>query len=234
MLDQAFEALKTYDWGVEPKTLSPIDEAVVATHGDPAARQELESRLVAVLKSGVSRDAKDFVCRKLMVVGTASSVPALTELLAEKEHSHMARYALERIPAPEAAQALRDALAKLSGELKIGVIGSLGARGDVASVPSLVALLGDADAQVARSAALALGMTRKPEAANALRESKVSNGETQVAVIDACLACAEGLLAEGRKAEAMAMYKSLTGDEQPKHIRLAATRGMLACAGTKD
>ncbi len=38
MLDQAFEALKTYDWGTDRKALDPIDDAVVATHGDDAAR----------------------------------------------------------------------------------------------------------------------------------------------------------------------------------------------------
>ncbi len=34
---------------------SPIDDAVVATHGDAAARKELETRLAAVLKTGASR-----------------------------------------------------------------------------------------------------------------------------------------------------------------------------------
>ena len=28
MLDQAFDDLKTYDWGVDPKVLKPIDDAV--------------------------------------------------------------------------------------------------------------------------------------------------------------------------------------------------------------
>ena len=43
MLDQAFDALKTYDWGTDRKVLNPIDEAVVATHDDAAARKELET-----------------------------------------------------------------------------------------------------------------------------------------------------------------------------------------------
>jgi hypothetical protein len=98
----------------------------------------------------------------------------------------------------------------------------------------LVALLGDADAKVARSAALALGVIRQPDAASALREASVSDGEAKVALTDACLASAERLLADGQKAEALAIYKGLAGEDQPKHIRLAATRGMLACAGTKD
>ena len=39
MLDQAFEALKTYDWGQDIKVLAAIDEAVVATHGDAGRTQ---------------------------------------------------------------------------------------------------------------------------------------------------------------------------------------------------
>ncbi len=69
----------------------------------------------------------------------------------------MARYALERIPAPEAAQAMRDALPQLSGKLKVGVIGSLGVRQDAASVPALAALLGDADPAVALRSGLRPG-----------------------------------------------------------------------------
>ena len=234
MLDQAFEALKTYDWGADPKALNPIDEAIVATHDDAAGRKELEDRLAAVLKTDVSRDAKDFVCRKLRVIGSAASVPTLAELLPDKENSHMARYALERISAPEAAQAMRDALPKLEGELKTGVVGSLGVRKDVASVPALTALLGDTDVKVARSAALALGAIRAPEAVKALRDAKPESAESKIAVIDALLACAEELLAAGKRAEAMAIYKDFMGEDQPKHVRLAATRGMLACAGKKE
>jgi HEAT repeat protein len=168
------------------------------------------------------------------VIGTAAAVPALAELLPAKDSSHMARYALERIPVPEAAQAMRDTLPKLDNALKLGVMGSLGVRQDVASVPALVALLGDADVIVARSAALALGAIRAPEAARALREAKPEKIEAKIAVTDACLACAEGLLAAGKKGEAMAVYKAFIGEDQPKHIRLAATRGMLACAGKSD
>ncbi len=120
-LDKAFEALKTYDWGTDRKTMNPIDDAVVATYGDAAARKALEKRLAAVLGSGASRSAKDYVCRTLKTIGTAESVPALAALLPDKDLSHMARYALERIPAPEAAAAMRDALPGLSGALKAGV-----------------------------------------------------------------------------------------------------------------
>jgi HEAT repeat protein len=232
MLDQAFDALKTYDWGTDRKALNPIDDAAVAALGDSAAREELERRLAAVLSTPVSRDAKDFVCRKLMLIGTATSVPALAALLPEKDHSHMARFALERIPATAACQAMRTALPSLSGALKVGVIGSLGVRDDAAAcVPELAASLADSDAMVACAAAYALGDIRTLEAAQALAQAKPSVAQTKQAVTDARLSCAEGMLADGKKAEALAVYKSLAGDGQPKLVRLAATRGMLACAG---
>ena len=230
MLDAAFEALKQYDWGTDKAPLNPIEEAVTATYGKADARQDLENRLLAALKSDISRDAKDYVCRKLTIVGTAASVPILAELLADEDHSHMARYALERIPASEAAEALRDALPKVSGNVKIGVISSIGGRGDGAAVSALRQLVKDSDASVARAAATALGDIGNVEAAKALHEAKPSAAETKQAVIDARLTCAEALLADNNKAAAREIYKSLAGDDQAKLVRLAATRGMLACA----
>jgi HEAT repeat protein len=231
MLDQAFDALKSYDWGKDPAQLNPINEAVIASHGNDGARRELESRLAEVLKSNVSRSAKDYVCRKLMVVGTAASVPTLAALLGDKDLSHMARYALERIPVPEAGQALRDALSKVGGTLLVGVISSLGTRGENESVSVLAALVRGSDASVARAAAYALGDIRTPEATKALADAKSQSGPAAQAATDASFACAEALLRGGKKAEALAVYKSLNGADQPKHVRLAATRGMLAAAG---
>src|SRR4029079_16929930 len=127
MLANAFEALKTYDWGTDMATLTPIEEAVVAAHGVAKATADLENQLIAALKEAMSRDAHDYVCRKLSIIGTAASVPALAALLSHADRSHMARYALQRIHAPEAGDALRKALSQLNGNLKIGVIGSLGA-----------------------------------------------------------------------------------------------------------
>ncbi len=232
MLDQAFEALKTFDWGTNPAVLKPIEDAVVKTHGDAAARKELETKLAAVLKTEAPRDAKDYVCRKLMVIGTAESVPTLAALIPEKDLSHMGRYALERMPAPEAGQALRDALPKVSGPLKVGVISSLGVRREAESVPALGALLGDSDAAIACAAAFALGDIRSPAAAKALSESKPT-GAARLAATDASMACAEAILAGGNKMEALAIYKGLSGDDLPKHVKLAAKRGMLACVGAK-
>jgi HEAT repeat protein len=251
-IDKAFEALKTYQWGTDRKVLTPIDDAIPETHGDAAAQKELETRLAAVLGSNLSRAAKDFACRKLTVIGTAASVPALASLLNDKDLSHMARYALERIEAPEAAQALRDALPSLKGKLKIGVIGSLGVRRDTAAIVALaealgtanatatgtalggdIGTLGSADLAVATAAATALGDIGTEQAVESLSRAMAATAVKQ-AVSDAMLASAERLLADGKKVAALGVYKQLLKGNPPKNVRLAATRGLLLVGGKKD
>jgi HEAT repeat protein len=230
MLADAFEALKRFDWGTDLGALAPIEDAVIAAHTDAAVSQDLENRLSGALKENLSRDAHGYVCRKLAIIGTAASVPTLAGQLSNKDHSHMARYALERINGPEAGASLRDALPTLTGNQKIGVIGSLGSRRDAAAVAPLGKLLHTDDPAVARAAALALGAIGTADAAAALQTAlPTANGDKQY-VIDALLSCAEALLAADRSADATALYKSLSGDQQPRLVRLAATHGLLACA----
>ncbi len=228
-VDKAIAALKTYDYGTERDTLKPIDEAVIASYGNTSARKDLEGKLVAVLGESVSRDAKDYCCRILRVVGSADCVPALAAMLDNKELAHSARYALQSIPDPAAGKALRDALPKSSGALKIGIIGSLGARRDVEAVAAMAECLNDTDEAIAQAAAHALGAIGSIDAAKALTDFAPKSGAlVRPAVIDARLECAEQLLKDGKKSEAFDIYKSLSGDEQSKHVRLAAKQGMLA------
>jgi HEAT repeat protein len=223
MLEQAFEALKTYDYGVDRHVLDPIDEAAVSTRNDPAARKDLESRLLAVLQSNAPRDARDYVCRQLRTVGTAASVPALEALLVEPDLSHMARYALERIPDSQAGQALERQFRKLNGLLKVGVISSLGTRGQGVSL--LRPLLQDFDEAVARAAAIALGCIASVDANKALGSARPRPALADV-FADASMACAEKLLAAGHAKEAKATYQRLLKSGLPALIRTAAERGL--------
>jgi HEAT repeat protein len=233
-LDKAFETLKTYDWGDDPATLKPIDRAIIATHDDTAARKALEKRLVNTLTSGVSRSAQDYICRRLRVIGTTQSIKALVTLLPAENTSHIARYALERIPSEEAVEALRDALPKVGSKLKPGIIGSLGARRDEKSIAILSKHLSDSDILVAKAAAQSLGLIGTPTAAGKLSTfAKKASAKMKIPVADACLACAERLLANGQKSEAVALYKELQSDNQPSHVKAAAMKGMLTASMKK-
>ncbi len=233
-LDRSFDALKTYDWGSDRAALGAIDKAVAASNGNADAQKALEARLAAVLGTDVSGAAKDYVCRQLSLVGSAASVPALAPLLTDDKLSHMARYALERMSCPVSAKAMRDALAKTKGRVKVGVINSLGVRRDKDSVAALAALTGDSDKEIASAAAAALGSIGTADAAKILGDLlKKAPKELGLAVSDALLVCAERRLADGKKMEALMIYKSLSKSDQPKHVQLAAKRGLLAAMGKK-
>jgi HEAT repeat protein len=147
----------------------------------------------------------------------------------------MARFALERIAGPASLAALRDALPKVKGALKAGVIESLGARRDGACVDVLTGLADNGDQTIAFAAINTLGKIGTPVAGTALGSivKKAPDALKPIAA-DACLACAECLAADGKKADAMLLYKGLSSDDQPKHVRLAAVRGLLAAAGKKE
>lgn len=184
---------------------------------------------IDVLKSDASQEQKSQACIKLSVNGPVEAVPVLAELLLDEKLSHMARYALEPMPYPEAGQALRDALGKTSGRLKVGVINSLAIRKDEQAIPLLIPLLVDADADVARASALALGGFATDDAQKALMIVLSQPNLAQVrfnAMCDGLFQCAETRAARNQKVEAIALYKTLL--ELPNtqtQLRTAALRG---------
>jgi HEAT repeat protein len=229
MLDQALESLKTYEWGIEPKAVQSIQNAVVASHGDTAARKKLESTLAEVLGTDLPRAAKDTVCRALKTIGTAHSVPALAKLLHDDELSHMARHALEANDSPEAVKALVGAIDKAPKKIKIGIISSLGARGVGVPVAPLAKALSDKDADISTAGALALGAIGSADAVKALGSAKV-NDTNKIAVCDAMLQCAENMLAHGKKSGAKAIYGTVLKIGPTEAAKIAADLGIKASA----
>jgi len=229
MLEQALEALKTYKWGIDPKGIKPIQDAVVATHGNAAARKELESKLAAALDTDIPRAAKDSICRFLKTIGTAHSVEALAKLLHDADLSHMARHALQTNNAPEAVKALVGAMEKAPKKIKIGIISSLGARGTGVPIAPLAKALADKDAEISTAGALALGAIGSKEAVKALAAAKATNAN-KIAICDAMFQCAENMLNHGKKSEAKAVYSTVLKIGPTKAAKMAADIGVKACA----
>jgi HEAT repeat protein len=121
------------------------------------------AKLVAILQDP---DASVYVrakaCQRLAVVGDRSAVPALAPLLTHPQLSHYARTALEPLPDPAADLALREALPKVQGNLRVGVINSIGHRRDAQAIGTLEKLRHDPDIEVARAADAALARVRPP------------------------------------------------------------------------
>ncbi len=195
---------------------------------DQQAAADKEKELIAVLQSDAASAEKAITCKGLAVYGTAAAVPALASLLTDPELTSWARIALEAIPDPAADAALRDALGKVEGRMLIGVINSIGVRRDAAAVGALAERLAGADAQVASSAAVALGSIGNAEATKILEQSLSSApGAVRSAVAEGCILCAEKLLAEGQLAEAEQLYEQVRKADVPKQRILEATRGVI-------
>ena len=226
-LDQAFAALRNYQAGSSRAALLPIDDAVRAALGQTDRCQELEQRFIAILQTdSASAVAKEYVCGKLVLCGSAASVPALVPLLAVMELTHLARATLEALPYPQVCPTLRDCVNKLSGMAKVGVILALGMRRDPDSVPLLVPELDNSNLDIARAAIFALGRIGTVRAARALGQFLANAAPTlRAAVADACLVCAERLLQDGLKEEAKILYQILLDSRPATYIQQAAERG---------
>ena len=93
-------------------------------------RADEEQDLIAKLGSSAATAEKCTACVRLRIVGTTNSIAPLSALLLDQGTAHAARYALEGLPFPEAVAALRQALPRADGLVKVGLIDSLGRKHD--------------------------------------------------------------------------------------------------------
>ena len=193
-----------------------------------------EEALLATLKSDASAADKIAACWKLKLAGTERAVPLLEALLPDKDVSHAARYALETMPYPSAGAALRNAMGKSDGLVKVGIINSIGQRRDAEAMAALAAALKDADPQVVGSTAVALGRIGGSEAARALTTARPTVPEkAKAAFDDGYLLAADSLLRSGKADEATAIYQSLCKCDGARAAGLAALQGVFIAAGDK-
>jgi len=201
-----------------------------ADAADPKRVSAIEKRFIKFLDSDAGLAAKDVICRQLALIASQASVPVLSKLVQKPAASDMARYVLEKIPGEAADKALRHALATLDGELRVGVINSVGARRDRKAVRLLIPLLNSPD--TVDAAATALSRIGDGEAVDALLSAKTTaderiRGKAQEALMD----WADERLAEGRNRGAFLIYREMAFMSEMDHIRIAGLRGLLRSAG---
>lgn len=229
---QDMEPLKTilgqiakYDYGQSREPLTQLSDFIRGIEGADNLKA-VEKELLVFLQSQATAASKQFVCRNLSIIGSQDSAEVLAGMLTEAETSDMARYALERIPGEGIDEILRQTLPKTKGVEKIGVISTLGLRGDKKSVPVLAGLIGDPDVEVASAAVTALGQISSTEARAALAKAKdTTSGDLQMLVLDSYLNCADELIDQGDEEGALEIYRELYTSDIPKVIRSAALRG---------
>ena len=188
-----------------------------------AARPDAEAERAEVAKilaakatdAAVPQPARIWMVRQLEYTGSAESVTARTALLAgqDAELKECARRALEKNPDPGATVSLHTALEK-GGETpwRIGLIQSLGERGDAKSTALIAPCL--KSKETALAAASALGKIATDDAVTALWGAYV---EGVPGAADGLVTAGNRHLLAGRKAAAKGLFERIymTGAKAP-------------------
>jgi len=240
-LPEALEQAASYEQNTSRQALSVIEADVVASLADDATRAEMERTLLNLLQSEeATSDCKAWICRQLELIGSEASASALGSLVSNRELSHMARYALARIPGEAGTTALIEALDDVEGDLRIGVINSLGRRGDAAALDALgeagAAAVEDRDAPTLEAVLRAIGRIGGDEARRAADTwPAVDPFQTFPEIVPTLLETAllfamEADDADARR-ESSSIYRNLVYGETPDlpvHMRAAGLRAWMA------
>ncbi len=94
------------------------------------AKVDEEQKQIDVLKSDAALFAKVTACQRLARIGTGKSVETLSSLLCDESLRGYARFAMEGIDDARVDETFRKALGECTGEMRIGIVNSIGVRRD--------------------------------------------------------------------------------------------------------
>ncbi len=215
-----------------------------ARPGAEPERKALANVMIQTIgQRGIPSTVQHWLIQQIGRIGMAESVPTLAKLMAgEDPHlSNYARQALETNPDPSAATALTDALASADDPvLKVGILNSLGLRGDPSPVSQIIDALNDENIAVATAAATALSNIGCTSSVQALLEvieqpSSVIYPHAAQGLVD----IAQEMIAMTNHAGAANIFNALynstsqltyeSGSSDPSGIRAASVTGLIVC-----
>ena len=105
---------------------------------DPAQSSAWEARLLDILRRpDLSVEARNETCRLLLPVASAACIPAMAPLLGDPATTVASRHVLLALEARLVVPVLRQAALTANGLVQAGLLGDLGQRHDVASIPAM-------------------------------------------------------------------------------------------------
>ncbi len=172
---------------------------------------------------------------KIGDVAGKDAVESLVGFLDDKTWSHYARFALQKMEGENVTEALLKSLDTLEGDLKLGVIGTIGRRRDPIAIAPLAKLLGDADVKVADSAAVALGWIGTTDAAAALTAAfgAEKDSKRKESLASVLLLVGQRLAKTRNTQAAIDVFDLLRDAEIPKPCRIGATQSAILARGTQ-
>jgi hypothetical protein len=225
-LTAAVQAVSDYDFDRPRTKLVELERLINATYRNRTARTEIEKAMAESLGSQATVAAKQFVCKKLWMMGSDLSVPALAALLQGPDPvlAEAACYALRSHESAVAAAAIRKALDRARGVARVAIINLLGVKQDVACTSQLIALAGDADAMASDAAIAALGKIASHESVAALTKMhRASDRTRRLKCSHALLQAGQQLAKRGDSTAAKAIWNQLNSDTEPAQIRRGAS-----------
>lgn len=234
-LEESIGRLTSYTYGnTNGVDLRWVELQIGMASGDKSVRGRIEQKLIDALATATTNDAKQFYCRQLRTIGTARCVPQLESILRDPDVSHIARYALGRIDAPEASEALHRALGKTSSKIKAGIINTLVNANYTKASADILKLVGDSDKDVAIAAIKAAGAFASKSSVSILQKARPSAAKAVKVEVDAALlSCAVEFAAAGDIGSAGAIYMEFYSNKYPEHLRVAGLRGLATIRGEK-
>ncbi|MCK4853542.1 MAG: HEAT repeat domain-containing protein [Bacteroidales bacterium] len=225
-MGKILDVLTAYDYDKSRSWLPDLQHLMMEVYKNPEALSEVEPLMIEFLQSDARAAGKQYVCRELGVIGTASSVPVLSELLVAPGMAGTALLALEKIPGAQADQALLKVLVEEDEVLQIAVINSLAARQVTAAIIPLTRLMRSDNEKLALSAISALGSIAGAEAAKNLYDfSDEAPASLKWAVLDARLKCADRFMEGGDKKNAAIIYEKVYQADPPETLKYNALAG---------
>ena len=231
--EQAWNALKTYQFGDELVPLIAIESEVRLASGSSETQSKMAAKLASFLNDETTYAGRQFICLQLRFIGTTAEVPILATYLNRPEDSDNARMALQSIDGEEALIPLRKALETFKGEALTGVIASLAHRNDTVSIPALIRWCDSDNPAVASAALAALGTFDTNESVKALMKPRESAAMEKTRW-ESLLRIGFARLESGNTATAKEIFSTLSDQNLPKNIRYAALEGTLRTFQDKE
>jgi HEAT repeat protein len=216
---EIYQAIASREFGTASSEMAAVEKEIANASPDQYA--PIEAKLIAVIEApAATMPGKQFACQMLRIVGSAQCVPAVGKLLTDAQLSHLARQVFLGMADPAVEESLQQALGQTQGDLRIGIINTIGDRKDRSSLKALAALL-PSDEATAKAALNAIGKIGGTEAAGVLEGAEVVDTLKPVWA-QALLRCAPSVAAAGQPEHAEKIYRELLEDNAPSSVRPGA------------
>jgi len=203
--------------------------------GATAVRADHGTSLLEVIQSNETSDVdRANAFEKIGDIAGVDAVEPLAGYLSDEKWGHYARFALQKMEGQDVTNALFQSLDELEGDLKLGVIDTIGRRRDPIAISRLAKLLTHADAEVA-AAAVALGGIGTTRAAATLTEALrvEKDPHRRESLASALLLAGQRLAKTGNAQAAIGLFDNLRDARLPKPYRIGATQSAILARGAQ-